>query len=92
MTRLGEIAVRSALGASRRRILAQLFIEALALTLVGAAAGLGSRRYALDVIQTLNDTGELLPWRSPSRCRRGPIMSRWDLRCCRRSSSAWCPG
>jgi putative ABC transport system permease protein len=40
VTRLGEIAVRTALGASRRRILAQLFIEALALTVVGAAAGL----------------------------------------------------
>ena len=40
VTRLGEIAVRTALGASRRRILAQLFIEALALSVVGAAAGL----------------------------------------------------
>jgi putative ABC transport system permease protein len=62
VTRLGEIAVRSALGASRRRILAQLFIEALALTLVGAAAGLGLARYALGVIQTLNDTDGLPYW------------------------------
>jgi putative ABC transport system permease protein len=54
VTRLGEIAVRSALGASRGRILAQLFIEALALAIVGAGAGLGLARYALDVMQTLS--------------------------------------
>jgi len=40
VTRLGEIAVRTALGASRRRILAQLFIEALTLTVLGAVIGL----------------------------------------------------
>ena len=62
VTRLGEIAVRSALGASRRRILAQLFTEALVLALVGAAAGLGLARYALGVIQTLNDTDGLPYW------------------------------
>jgi predicted permease len=62
VSRLGEIAVRSALGASRNRILAQLFIEALTLALVGAAAGLGLARYALDVIQTLNDTGGGMPF------------------------------
>lgn len=39
-TRQGEIAVRGALGASRRRIIAQLFVEALTLTLVSAAIGL----------------------------------------------------
>jgi hypothetical protein len=38
--RVGEIAVRMALGASRRRILVQLFVEALALTSGGAAVGL----------------------------------------------------
>ena len=62
VTRLGELAVRSALGASRRRILTQLFIEALALSLVGAAAGLGTASYALDAIQTMQETGELLPY------------------------------
>ena len=39
-TREGEIAVRSALGASRARIVAQLFVEALLLALVSAAVGL----------------------------------------------------
>ena len=49
VTRLGEIAVRTALGASRGRILSQLFVEALALTVLGAAAGLvlSQRRLAL---------------------------------------------
>ena len=40
VNRLGEIAVRTALGACRRRILLQLFIEALTLTALGAVAGL----------------------------------------------------
>ncbi len=39
-TRQGEIAVRSALGASRGRIVGQLFIEALVLSLGAAAVGL----------------------------------------------------
>ena len=62
VTRLGELAVRSALGASRQRILTQLFIEALVLASVGATAGLAISAYALDAIQTLNESGELLPY------------------------------
>ena len=38
--RAGEIAVRTALGASRRRVVVQLFIEALVLSAVSAVAGL----------------------------------------------------
>jgi len=55
VTRLGEIAVRGALGASRGRILVQLFIEAFALTIVGAGAGLAFSRYALGVMQGLSE-------------------------------------
>ena len=39
-TREGEIAVRSALGATRARIVGQLFVEALVLASIAAAAGL----------------------------------------------------
>jgi predicted permease len=46
-TREGEIAVRSALGASRRRLVLQLFSEALVLTAVGAAVGLTAAHFGL---------------------------------------------
>lgn len=62
VTRLGELAVRSALGATRRRILTQLFVEALALALTGATVGLGIAAYALDMIQRMNEDGKLLPY------------------------------
>jgi predicted permease len=53
--RHGEIAIRSALGASRRRIVSQLFVEALALSAAGAAAGLGLCAIALDYVNELMD-------------------------------------
>jgi putative ABC transport system permease protein len=46
-TREAEIAVRSALGASRRRIVAQMFAEALVLAAVGGALGLAAAGYLL---------------------------------------------
>ena len=45
-TRRGEIAVRTALGASRARIVTQLFVEALVLSLVPALLGLALAQYA----------------------------------------------
>ena len=46
-TRQREIAVRTALGASRRRIIGQLFIEALVLSAAASAAGIGLARFGI---------------------------------------------
>lgn len=46
-TRQREIAVRTALGASRRRIVGQLFIEALVLSAAASAAGLELARFGI---------------------------------------------
>jgi predicted permease len=47
VTRTGEIAVRTALGATRGRIVTQLFAEALVLSLLSAVAGLGIVAFGL---------------------------------------------
>jgi putative ABC transport system permease protein len=52
-TRRGEIVVRSALGAGRRRIVAQLFAEALVLSVGAAALGLVLAGVALGQLHTL---------------------------------------
>ncbi len=62
-TREGEIAVRSALGASRGRIIAQLFVEALVLASVAAAVGLIAADRA--VTWGIENLGEAPFWMTP---------------------------
>ena len=62
VTRAGEIAVRTALGASRSRILLQLFVEAFALAAVGAGAGLLMAHGALVRLESLARTNGAVPF------------------------------
>jgi predicted permease len=64
--RQAEISVRTALGASRGRIVAQLFIEALVLSAVGAATGVAIAVFALRHVATatLHIASELPFWLS----------------------------
>ncbi|MEX2049462.1 MAG: ABC transporter permease [Gemmatimonadota bacterium] len=51
--RSGEIAVRGALGASRRRIVGQLFLEGLVLALLATGVGLGVATWAIRRFEAL---------------------------------------
>ena len=63
-TRQAEIAVRTALGAGRARIVLQLFVEALALAGLAVVVGLVAARFALgSLLSTLEaDSGRPLPF------------------------------
>jgi putative ABC transport system permease protein len=65
-TREAEIAVRSALGASRARIIGQLFVEALVLASVAAAVGLlAADRAVTWGIENISATGGAPFWMTP---------------------------
>ena len=69
VTRTAEIAVRTALGASRQRIVTQLFAEAFVLSIVSALLGLGvvsvGLRYFDRVIALVSETGRAPFWMRP---------------------------
>ena len=62
-TRIGEIATRTALGASRRRIIGQLFVEALVLSSAAAAIGLTLAAWGLRQVNRF--AHESTDWEAP---------------------------
>jgi predicted permease len=60
--RESEIVVRNALGASRTRVMGQLFTEALVLTTVAAVVGLGAARLVIGYVFDLNAVQTQLPF------------------------------
>jgi putative ABC transport system permease protein len=56
-SRRRELAVRSALGAGRARLVQQLLVETLVLTTAGAVLGIGLAAVSLDVVLSLNPGG-----------------------------------
>ncbi len=63
--RQAETAVRTALGASRRRIITQLFVEAPALSSLAAVSGLLIANFAFRQIVAINPPGNFPYWIEP---------------------------
>lgn len=61
-TRTGEITVRTALGASRGRIVSQIFVETLMLALVATGSGLLLAQVFATVVMTMAEPHNLLPY------------------------------
>ena len=55
--RRGELAVRAALGASRRRLFRQLIVEAMALSLIGGTIGLAIAPLGMSIVARLVPSG-----------------------------------
>ena len=75
-TRHAEIAVRAALGASRRRIVSQLFVEALVLSAIAAFAGVLLTSYGLAQVNTALRVafGDMLPFWWTFRVSPGMVL------------------
>lgn len=61
-TRAQELAIRTALGAGRKRIVGQLFVEALVLSLGASAAGLAIAATSLNVVEATQQAEGTMPF------------------------------
>jgi predicted permease len=72
--RRGEILVRTAIGASRARVVSQLFVEAFVLALSSAAVGLGVVAFALEFAANVQTSQGNLPFWFELRLTPGVIL------------------
>ena len=89
-----EIAIRSALGAARRRLFGQLAVESLVLAIAGGLSGLLLAMWMTDLVPTLLASAAAAPKRSGStasscssrsQSRSEPACSSVSPWCCRRA-------